>query len=163
MKAEELIVGDIVRVAKNVCIPKGTIVTIRGIDMDNSFEEMNLRGCATCLPINDRYRMTGGVWVEYLEPIPLTPEILEKNGWYHAKFDGSYGRKAMRIDGYYRDELPKGVDNALSFAQWSIDEKFMYHMLEIFMWVGSIHLKIEYVHELQHALRLCGIEKEIEL
>ena len=98
-----------------------------------------------------------------IEPIPLTPEILEKNGWYHAKFDGSYGRKAMRIDGYYQDELPKGVDNALSFAQWSIDEKFMYHMLEIFMWVGSIHLKIEYVHELQHALRSCGIEKEIEL
>lgn len=100
---------------------------------------------------------------EYLEPIPLTPEILEKNGWYHAKFHGSYGRQAMRIDGCYQDELPKGVDNALCFAQWSIDKKFMYHFLEIFMWVGSIHLKIEYVHELQHALRLCGIEKEIKL
>ena len=97
------------------------------------------------------------------EPIPLTTEILEKNGWYHDKFHGSYGRQAMRIDGCYQDELPKGVDNALSFAQWSIDKKFMYHFLEIFMWVGSVHLKIEYVHELQHALRLCGIEKEIKL
>lgn len=109
------------------------------------------------------YTEDNGYEYNEVEPIPLTPEILEKNGWYHAKFHGSYGRQAMRIDGCYQDELPKGVDNALSFAQWSLDKKFMYHFLEIFMWVGSIHLKIEYVHELQHALRFCGIEKEIEL
>ena len=32
MKANELMIGDIVRVAKDVCIPKGTIVSIKGID-----------------------------------------------------------------------------------------------------------------------------------
>ena len=96
-------------------------------------------------------------------PIPLTPEILEKNGWYHGRFDGSYGRKAMRLDGPYKDKLPDGVDNALSFAQWSIDEKFEYHLLDVYLWKGSVHVWIEYVHELQHVFKLCGIEKEIVL
>lgn len=104
----------------------------------------------------------GDSFVE-IEPIPITPEILEKNGWYHGKFDGSYGRKAMRLDGLHKDKLPDGVDNALSFAQWSIDEKFEYHLLDVYLWKGSVHLWIEYVHELQHALKLCGIEKTIEL
>ena len=145
MKATELMIGDYITVT-----PSGMLIQVAAMHK----KKVAYHTCTSKLS-----------WVRegLLRPILLTPEILEKNGWYHAKFHGSYGRKAMRIDGCYKDELPKGVDNALSFAQWSIDEKFMYHMLEIFMWVGSIHLKIEYVHELQHALRLCGIKKEIEL
>lgn len=100
-----------------------------------------------------------------VDPIPLTPEILEKNGWYRAKFDGGYGRKGIRLEGPYNElnELPEGVENALHFAQWSIDEHFEYHLLDIYMWKGSVHLWIEYVHELQHALRLCGIDKQITI
>ena len=96
-----------------------------------------------------------------IEPIPLTPEILKKNGWYEAKLDGSYGRKGVRLDGV--KELPEGVDNALSFAQWSIDPKFEYHLLDVYMWKGHVSLWIEYVHQLQHIFRLCGIDKEIVL
>lgn len=94
-----------------------------------------------------------------LEAIPLTKEILENNGWYDAEFRGGYGRKGIRLDGL--DELPVGVDNALSFAQWSLDTKFLYHLLEIYMWKGSVHLWVNYVHELQHAFRMCGITKEL--
>lgn len=103
--------------------------------------------------------------VEDVNPIPLTPEILENNGWYRAKFDGGYGRKGIRLEGSYNElnELPEGVENALCFAQWSIDEHFEYHLLDIYMWKGSVHLWTEYVHELQHALRLCGIDKEITI
>ena len=67
----------------------------------------------------------------------------------------------MRIDGPPYEELPDGIKNALDFAQWSIDEEFQYHLLEIYMWRGDIRLWVNYVHELQHALRLCGIDKEI--
>lgn len=95
------------------------------------------------------------------EPIPLTKEILEKNGWSCAEFRGGYGRKGIRLNGL--DELPEGVDNALDFAQWSLDTKFLYHHLEIYMWKGSVHLWVNYVHELQHAFRMCGITKDIEL
>lgn len=92
-------------------------------------------------------------------PIPLTPEVLEKNGWSHTKLHGSYGRKGMRIDGPPYEELPDGIKNALDFAQWSIDEEFQYNLLEIYMWRGNIRLWVNYVHELQRALRCCKLNE----
>lgn len=141
MTANELMIGDWVFNAHN-----------------RKPEQVAKIGCRlVMLDYNDMYEY------DLIEPIPLTPEILEKNGWKKAAFNGGYGRKGMRLDGYNGNELPEGVENALSFAQWSIDEHFQYHLLEIYMWKGSVHLWVHYVHELQHALRLCGIEKEIEL
>lgn len=90
---------------------------------------------------------------EDLEPIPLTPEILEKNG-----FEKRYG---------YRWEYR---DNSCT-AEINIAPK-----IEIegkLLGTPPINVKIEgalfilnktddwYVHQLQHALRDCGIEKEI--
>lgn len=95
MKAEELMIGDLVRVAKDVSFKKGTIVKVRGIDGDNVFPKRNLRGSATCVDINDADRMTNGVWCEYLEPIPLTAELLEQNGFdeYRKNVTGSILRR----------------------------------------------------------------------
>ena len=64
MKANELMIGDLVRVSKDVSIKKGTIVEIRAIDADRNFQE--LKGCATCVPINDPDGLSGGVWLDYL-------------------------------------------------------------------------------------------------
>ena len=99
------------------------------------------------------------------EPIPLTAEILAKNGWQPAILNGRYGRKGRRIDGEYldKDKLPEGVDNALNFAQWSIDKDFQYHHLDLYMWRGHISIWIEYVHELQHIFNLYKINKPIKL
>ena len=102
------------------------------------------------------------VWVnaDNVEPIPLTAEILEKNGWIKTKY--AYGRDCMEIHG--ADELPEGVDNALSMARWSIDENYQYHFLGLYMWKGSVmQHNVHYVHQLQHAFRIFGIDKEIEL
>ena len=67
------------------------------------------------------------VEAESLRPIPLTPEILKKNGW---------------------EERPKGY--------------VLYKKLckNTFV-VNTADIQIKYVHELQHALRLCGITREI--
>ena len=78
MKVNELMVGDLLRVNKDVCLKKGTIVEVRGVDADNEFIEKGLKGCATCVNINDHCE-SGGIWVDFLEPIPLTSEILDKN------------------------------------------------------------------------------------
>ncbi len=75
-----------------------------------------------------------------LEPIPLTPEILEKNGWEE------------RPTGYVFYTDGKRYDNSLWYIFGS--NTFV---------VNTAEFQIKYVHELQHALRLCGIEKEIEL
>ena len=83
-----------------------------------------------------------------LKPIPLTAEILEKNGFegdkevmqYHFTEDGQKYHFSLR-QMYNKDNNPQGY----SF--------FAFHVLTI----------IDYVHQLQHALRLCGIDKTIEL
>ncbi len=76
-----------------------------------------------------------------IEPIPLTSEILEKNGFTkEPDADGSHYRFIL-IDGH---------------TKFSI-----LYARSVFQWLGPLDFK--YVHELQHALRLCGIEKEIVL
>lgn len=83
----------------------------------------------------------------YIQPIPLTSEILEKNFqeflpginlMYQLK--GPYC--AMNEDGQWVFGLVK-VDGENS-ARYPL-------------------VKISFVHELQHALRLCGITKEIQI
>lgn len=76
-----------------------------------------------------------------VEPIPLTLKILDKNG-FRA---GIYGNIVM---------MEKGVSFSL-IKGYEGD----------FWWTcrGEPIVKIKFVHELQHALRLCGIKKEIKL
>lgn len=81
-----------------------------------------------------------------IEPIPLTQEILEKNGFVLKEEEkGAYG---VDIVPYYtRRDVPFEVFcDGEPFAIWFKDP-----------------VNIGYVHELQHAFRLCGIEKEIIL
>lgn len=76
-----------------------------------------------------------------LKPIEITPEILEKNGFV-KELDG---------DGiHYRFTLIQG------HSQFSL-----LYARSVFQWLYPIDFK--YIHKLQHALHLCGIEKEIIL
>ena len=75
-------------------------------------------------------------------PIPLTAEILEKNG-----FDMDDYTVHFKEDEHYMLELVFEDDE----LKWTINCN------------EYTIMNFEYVHELQHALRLCGIEKEIIL
>ena len=75
-----------------------------------------------------------------LRPIPLTAEILEKNGF--EKIGTSY--QYIARPGLYIRLI------GISSKHLSLQ-------------IASRYTGLEYVHELQHALRLCGIEKEIVL
>lgn len=85
------------------------------------------------------------------KPVTLTTEILEKNGF-----------EDIGDDTYQLEEKPcwfwvdffnhqYGCEYDTSTYEYEDDE----HRLKLY--------GIPSVHELQHALRLCGIEKEIEL
>lgn len=97
------------------------------------------------------------VTYEHIKPIPLTPEILEKNGFTYCKSDG----------GFY-------LHTTISYGNWDVDvvlfdvtDEYRNNQLHISSPDDSyiaIHLmECNHVHELQHALRLCGIKKEISL
>lgn len=93
--------------------------------------------------------------IEWLEPIPLTSEILEKNG---IKLEG-VGDNGISTPPKWRNRFEKWVLR----TQWR--DTFIWYDRTAKYWhlhdMGAA--KLLYVHELQHALRLCGIEKEIEL
>lgn len=75
-----------------------------------------------------------------IEPIPLTSEILEKNGY----------RNSVLVDDYY---IAHGI-------HYNVNSKYIMFGYEY----GSVlEVKCEYVHELQHILKMCGIEKDIIL
>ena len=89
-----------------------------------------------------------------IEPILLTPEILEKNGF--KKCAGN----EWSVFKYEDDDYTK---KALYQVLWYADELY----LEIVSYTSRIgefdRMGVEFVHQLQHAMRICGIEKEIEL
>lgn len=135
-------VGDYLRVNRDgLCIKKGTIVEVRGIDADDKLIEKGLIGSTHCRPL-DKEQFNGGIWCDYLDPIPLTPEILEKNGWAH-----------------YEDDKDSFHDEDCVFLK----QKEGGYGVCIDNVLRTISGIIHYVHELQQALRLCGIEKEIKL
>ena len=160
MKATELMIGDLVRVSKDVCFKKGTIVKTRCIDADNVFPEKGLKGVASCMPVNGPDRVTCGVWCDYLEPIPLTAEILEQNGFGRVPQPGCFNPYHWKLE--KRDE-----DGELLYRIEAYNTPFrgMFIQINNPSDCASISFckQIEHVHELQHALRLCGIDKEITI
>ena len=81
--------------------------------------------------------------IEQLNPIPLTAEILEQNGFRKE----SYIEVVGGLDTYY---LGEEIGS------------FRIHRLQKGYYQFGL-AKINFVHQLQHALRLCEIDKEIKV
>lgn len=75
-------------------------------------------------------------------PIPLTPEILEKNEFIKKE------HRWILLDSYTKDKLIVLLNVANGFALLTTE---------------GMTLGFQYVHELQHFYKLCGIHKEIIL
>lgn len=84
-----------------------------------------------------------------IDPIPLTEDILVKNGFVGVELTDSY---ELNTD-YYEIEVWNYSDGL-----WVVNV----HWIE-FSSTPKSKATVSYVHQLQHLLRLCGIEKEIEL
>ena len=81
---------------------------------------------------------------EHIEPIPLTPEILEKNGFEELKDKSWVGHN------HHCHIQQHG-------SSWTLlaNKRGFYRTIRF--------EGLAFVHELQHALRLAGVEKEIEV
>lgn len=78
--------------------------------------------------------------ISVIDPIPLTAEILEKNGiskTYESDEYAVYKGEGFNVTEYYTE-------------LWEFERR-------------RNRLMIRNVHQLQHAMRLAGIDKEIEL
>ena len=128
LKATDLMIGDWLKHYN------GTPMQVTKITTEH-FACAENRGM-NCWEYNNKY-----------EPIPLTPEILEKSGILYEK--QSY---------YYVIEDNKDLECTYYIQQvqedWAIG-------VDIGAYDCSVFARIKYVHELQHALKLCGIDKEI--
>ena len=134
MKANELMIGDWVRCGQRFAIIK---------------ELYN--GYVTILcSINGQNEYVEETY-DNIDPIPLTLEILKKNklNILNININNSY----TNILGYFDEDENNLLEIYIEEDEiwWSIS------------YAEYTILRLRYVHELQHALKLCGIKKEIEL
>lgn len=86
-----------------------------------------------------------------IEPIPLTPEILEKNGF--IDYEVGKGWYVLNVADDLRVWLHRNShDWTFQLMKWS--PLYTHEIGKVF---------INNLHQLQHALRLAGVEKEIEV
>lgn len=136
MKATDLMIGDWILVLQQGGHYKRT--KVRGI-FDDTIDYL--------LGEESHTITEGGV-----EPIPLNAEILEKNGWIMWKKTKLVG--VTMFTQYFEDSL--GIEDSIE-TRIDCDTNGDFH----YMCNGESFCYINYVHQLQHALKLCGIEKEV--
>jgi len=120
MKAEELMLGDWVRFENSDLCHQVYAVQGKSVKIDKQYWNK----------------------ADKLQPIPLTAEILEKNG-----IDPKHTPTYFDEDENLVIEIfvaPNGIWWSINLAEYMI-------------------FKFNYVHQLQNALNLCGIKKEIIL
>ena len=153
MKADELMIGD--------------YVTFQDCQYDNApviikINEISADGGAFAF-IDGDDTLDGIVIDEEIVGIPITTEILEKNGF---KFDGSGQRSMMLIS---EPHFSEGIRyNIYVGLKKKTIEVFVAHPVEKSPnWRKSNKVYLEvcglYVHELQHALKLCGAPMQITI
>ena len=136
MNARDLMIGDWVK--NQECLCKVISIASDGIYFEDEFGE-------------------GVCSYNRLEPVPLTPEILEKNGFVFFDDYDSYNNKPIRRYEYKRDGYKCGMsanDTDGYYFTFGIPYNGLYFNI-----VRALHIRS--VHEFQHALRLCGIDLDI--
>lgn len=142
MKAKELMIGDWVSVKS---CPNPNFYKISKLDpyMESSVYPIHVERPAEGLS----YTFLDE---DEIEPIPITEEILKKNGFSKIGTIGDNYIHCIANDSCYCEIEINLHDNTLCVNN---------------TWVRANNIRYvhELQHELQHALRLCNIDKEIEL
>ena len=146
IKTEDLRIGDLVRVNCNCALAEGTIGTI--VEISKETNSYNKKEFVRLNPINSVSDYGWGVLSNNIEGIPLTPEILEKNGW-KKRTEGWY---FMMISKYMYLSVEFGYENGIRvFLKRTTD---------------GIYVKLNIannVHELQHILWALGKDANLKI
>lgn len=145
MEAKELMIGDWVECVDSTHKEK-VYAQIDAIEEGQTCILVRLDNCNWFLDIS------------FIKPTPLTPEILKKNGWKH-EFD----KKDYMVK-YNLGEEGKNCWMMWAMKEHNLDIQRQDEKLDVYnLKVSKVVIPCDYVHQLQHAMRICGIEKEIVL
>lgn len=144
IKPENLRIGDIVQTNKDCMFPKDTLCIVTEIHPDR--QRNDKKGVVVLSAINDDDDGPWGAWCCNIEGIPLTPELLGKNGFkeeQHQK-DG-----ASEWYDFYHYGL--GIN-----IVYEVEENKFAAYLD-----GKKLREIQYAHELQYILWALGLNAEL--
>lgn len=148
IKAEDLRTGNLVIVSKTGCkIPKGTVCRVTAIEtesmlFDDRFVSVRL------IPIDPKCKQISWYdWCKNISTIPLTPEILEKNGWKRISHKGLPWALFRK----------KGCSVRIAYD--SDDDKVPFSVGKEIQELKNIN----YVHELQHILWALGEDANLKI
>lgn len=99
-----------------------------------TLEAAKARGCSGCI----------FAWVKDIAPIPITPEILEKNGWKRV------------------DDEPVDFEIEYFGTKFSNGVNLFYNVSSDIYRYGK-HTIMIYLHELQHLFFGLGLKQEMEV
>ena len=155
LKVTDLMVGDLVQIKEKD--GKKLVGAFRVVAIDNTY----LAGAISCFVEHRTVSISyiGDEKIVYqtnvcnIEPIPLTPEILEKNGFERDKLIPAY-KHYIGIDN--RVTLQDDYEGLNSNNVWDahIDSE---------EYCTIAHCELTYLHELQHLLNLCKIDFEFSV
>ena len=147
---EDLRIGDLVRLSRDCIFPKGIMCTVA--DIRTEIEHKDKKGVVSLSAINDEEMVLGELGAVILKGIPITPEILEKNGFkvrvsrvYYTKLigDANFLQRNMAIERKLND--------------WAVFIRYE-------KMPDSVLLRhIQYIHELQHILWALGLDAELKI
>ena len=146
IKPEDLRIGDLVRASHDCMFPKGTMCVVTDINPLKVFKDK--KGVVSLSAINDDDDGPWGAWCSNVEGIPLTPEVLGKNGFkeeQHQK-DGA----SEWYDFYH-------YDLGINIVYEVEGNKFAAYL------DGKKLREIQYAHELQHILWALGLNAELKV
>ena len=138
MKATDLMIGDWVKIKGHLDYDK-----VQEIARDENMQWYISFACSATLFRTYEF-----------EPIPLTPEILEKNGWSLDPVLQCYTSTPLWLYGEGSINLLLQFPTKQSAGSLKIIDNQKIRNLSDFTWKDRL-----YIHELQHALRLCGLDK----
>lgn len=141
MKANELMIGDWVQF-------NGSPYVI---------EEISKKGWVHMTdPVHNlRVQMSTDYILDFIEGIPLTDGILVANGFESNPYSPGNGFHLLSL------EVKVNIGDETFYQDCKLSRLNDGKSYRYSDYAGNVITNIEYVHELQHAIRLCGIENEI--
>ena len=149
---EDLRIGDIVQVNKDCLFPKGTLCIVTDIHTDRQYNDKN--GAVALKAVNDEDDGPWVTWCNYIDGVPVTPEILRNND-FKEEVEGKYFTRPIK------------ARVGSSLARYLVVERKKYAW-EIFIKYYNVKgyallCHVKYVHELQLTLKIVKFSPEMKV